>query len=88
MSKNSKPLLINIGVVIPARGTTYMEEIIKGGITNSGLDSRDVYFSYDNKPTSNGSDNKCTEKEEQMSDDEFDDFLKEHGIDPKEFKEW
>lgn len=56
--------------------TSYMDDIMKSGIADSGLESNgDVFFEN-------------TLQGERMSDEEFDKFLKRHGMSLKEFREW
>lgn len=56
--------------------TSYMDDIMKSGIADSGLESNgDVFF-------------EGTLQGERMSDKEFDEFLKRHGMSLKEFREW
>lgn len=41
-------------VEIPAMDTSFMEDIMKGGIADSGIESNgDVFFSYENQNVSN-----------------------------------
>lgn len=72
-----KARVIDIGVEFDEpMDTSFMDDIMKSGIADSGLESNgDVFF-------------EDTLQGERMSDEEFDAFLRRHGISLKEFREW
>lgn len=69
--------VIDIGVEFDEpMDTSFMDDIMKSGIADSGLESNgDVFF-------------EDSLQGERMSDEEFDAFLERHGINAKEFREW
>lgn len=71
--------VVSIGVVFDEADrfdTTFMDAIISSGIADSGLESNGDVFFEDNM------------QGKKMNEEEFDSFLLECDIDPKDFREW
>lgn len=74
---------VDIGVLFDKPiDTSFMNDIMQGGIAYSGLESNGDVFFEDSLQDSN------LQSTKKWSDEEFDTFLESQGIDAKAFREW